>query len=319
MWVESRIRRWLTGSGADPSVRVRFWTDVDGRSSEDPRVRRTASQIGRTGWAATLLENQLSEGQWAAPGTSDVQLLRPRFASTHWITMVLSDLGMTRSDARIRRSAELLLAWRRRVLRAQDGELCFAGNATRTLIRFGYLEHPVVQRSIRWIVAAQKADGGWTCFRGSRSGSLDGWEGLAALAEIPESDRDPATRRSVERGAEFYLSRELRKAAGPRYAPWYRIRYPTHYYYDLLVGLRVLTRLGYGADPRLRPAVRWLRSKRRADGSWALDGVHPVTDLEEGPFVFRRPVYPLALEPPDRPSRWATVEALSVLRRVPGA
>ncbi|EQD40666.1 hypothetical protein B1A_16362, partial [mine drainage metagenome] len=87
-------------------------------------------------------------------------------------------------------------------------ELCVSGNVARSLIRFGYRDHPVVRTTLRWLVDTQKADGGWHCFR-SRTGTLDGWEGLAALAEIPEPERDGDVRRALERGAEFYLSRRL--------------------------------------------------------------------------------------------------------------
>ncbi len=291
-------------------------TEVEGRSRNDPETRRALRDVGRTGWAASLLETQLPDGGWGAPGDSALEVVRPRFLSTHWISIVLADLGMNRSDPRIRNAADVLLEWRRKVLRDKDGELCFAGNATRTLIRFGYLDHPVVHASIAWLVQAQKVDGGWTCYRRSRSGSLDGWEGLAALAEIPQDSRDGSVDRAIQRGAEFYLKRRLMKASGRRYPPWFRIHYPNHFYYDLLVGLRLLTRLGYGDDQRLGPALQWLRSKRRRDGTWALDGVHPTTDIEDGVYVFRQPVFPLMLESLQVPSQWATVEALAVLSRV---
>ncbi len=319
MRVAPRIRRWLSGPGSDPSVRYRYLVEVEGRSPDDAIARRVRKQIGREGWAASLLAKEVHDGRWVTPGTAPLEILRPRFASSHWVAVVLADLGMTRSDPRVRKLAEGLLRWRRAVLREKDAELCFGGNATRTLIRFGYLDHPVVQGSIEWLVRTQKSDGGWTCFPSSRTGSLDGWEGLAALAEIPETSRDAAVRSALERGAEFYLHRHLMDAPGPRYAPWFRIHYPNHYYYDLLVGLRILTKLGYGRDSRLRPALRWLRSKRRADGAWALDGTHPTVDDEDGVYVFRRPVFSLSLEAPTVSSRWATVEALSILRRVEDA
>ncbi len=318
MRVPSRLRTWLTGREADPSVRWRFFTEVEGRPERDPLVRRARRAIGRTGWAAGLLLGQFRDGHWVSPGSSGRELYRPKYVAANWRLIVLADLGMTSADPRVRRAADLLIRrWGLddKALSGRNGEVCITGNAVRTLIRFGYLEHPAVERSIRWLVRTQKRDGGWHCFR-SRVGTLDGWEALAAFAEIPESARDPSLRRSIERGAEFYLERRLMKEGKVRYPPWYRIHYPNHYYYDVLVGLRVLTRLGYGGDPRLAPALRWLRGKRRPGGTWALDVDHPDLASEHGGYSFEGPVYPLRLEPPGAPSRWATVEALSVLARV---
>ncbi|MCI4352344.1 MAG: terpene cyclase/mutase family protein [Thermoplasmata archaeon] len=239
---------------------------------------------------------------------------------TNWRAILLAELGMTRDDPRIRRTSELIMRrWTERgtdLLGGPDGEVCVTGNAARMLIRFGYLDHPVVQRSIAWLVRTQKPDGGWYCFPSS-SGSLDCWEGLAAFAEIPEDSREESVRRSIEWGAEFYLKRRLMNEGRVRYPPWFRIHYPNHYYYDLLVGLRVLTRLGYGSDPRIRPALRWLLGKRRQDGTWATDADHPDLDPRRGGYSFDEgPVWPLRLEPPNAPSRSATVEALGVLSRV---
>jgi len=112
------------------------------------------------------------------------------------------------------------------------------------------------------------------------------------------------------------------KEGTDRYPPWFRIHYPNHYFYDLLVGLRILTRLGYGADRRLGPALRWLRARQSPQGTWSLDAAHP--DLGPQPAGARNRewpndapvVYPLMLEPSHEPSQWATVEALSVLARV---
>jgi hypothetical protein len=131
---------------------------------------------------------------------------------------------------------------------------------------------------------------------------------------FPEDRREEGDRRSIARGGEFFLRHRLVEEGKGRYAPWFRIHYPDHSYYDVLVGLRILTRLGYGDDRRLAPALNWLRRKRLPGGEWALDAVVP--DLE--PALARvlyenETVYPMMLEPLHGPSQWATVEALSVL------
>lgn len=317
MRVSPRIRRWLTGPKSDPSVRARFLVEIDLRSPQDSKVRAASRTIGKKGWAASLLKTQFPDGHWVTPGTSASDLYVPKYIVTNWIAIVLADLGMTRADTRIRRTAEMILTrWGGRPdeLAGRHAEICITGNAVRTLVRFGYLDHPVVQRSIAWIVRTQKPDGGWHCFS-SRRGTLDSWEGLAALAEIPEDERDEPVRRSIERGAEFFLRRRLKDEGRVRYPPWFRIHYPNHYFYDVLVGLRILTRLGYGADPRMAPALRWLRQKRARDGTWALDAALPDLDAKLAGYQYRNVMFPMLLEPLHEPSQWATVEALSVLAR----
>ncbi|HTT72884.1 MAG TPA: prenyltransferase/squalene oxidase repeat-containing protein [Thermoplasmata archaeon] len=320
MRVSPRIREWLLGPASDPSVRWRFLSEVEGRPPTDARVRAARRAIGRSGWAEGILAHQFPDGRWATPGSSDPEIYRPKYISTYWRFLVLADLGMTRADPRIRHTAELVLRrWTEKgtdLLGGPESEICSVGNSVRALVRYGYLDHPVVQRCIDWTVRTQKRDGGWYCFPGRSSGSIDGWEGLAALAEIPEDARDDRVRRSIERGAEFFLRHRLMDEGSTRYPPWFRIHFPTHYYYDLLVGLRILTGLGYGADSRLRPALRWLLGKRRRDGTWALDADHPDLDPQHGGYVFDEgPVWPMRLEPPGEPSRWATGEALGVLSR----
>lgn len=318
MQVSPRVRRWLTGPKADPSVRARFYREVEGRPEDDAKVRAAVQEVGKSGWAASLLRQQFPDGHWTTPGTSDGELYRPKYTATNWNAIVLADLGMTGADPRIRAIAELLLdRWGGKDgdLSGENGEICVTGNAVRTLLGYGLLDHPAVQRSIAWIVRTQKADGGWHCFP-SRTGTLDAWEGLAALAEIPEARRDEPVRQALEKGAEFYLRRHLMKEAPVRYPPWYRVHYPNHYFYDLLVGLRILVRLGYGADRRLGPALRWLRSKRSRDGTWALDASHPDLDAKLAGYQYEEVLFPMRLEPLQAPSQWATVEALSVLARI---
>ena len=323
MPIAPTVRRWLTARDADPAVRARYWTEVEGRPASDPKVRAAVRARGRNDWAAWLLAGQFPDGHWVTPGSKGNDLYLPKYAVTNWRLIVLSDLGLTRRDPRVRRAAELVIdRWGRRKWplrpRPSDHEICILGNAVRYLVRFGYLDDPTVRSAIGTILRIQKPDGGWHCFP-SRSGTLDGWEGLAALAEIPEAERSDPVRRSIARGAEFFLKRRLMIEGRGRYPPWFRLHYPNHYYYDVLVGLKILTRLGYGADPRLGPALAWLAGKRARDGTWALDADHPDLDPERGGYAIRRPVLPLRLEPIGRPSRWATVEALSVLARVDAA
>lgn len=307
-----------------PGVRYRTLTELLHRPAGDPEVREARKEIPRRGWVAEILARRDPAGWWAR----EKNLYQPKYVSTNWNLLVLSDLGATRTIPEVRASCELWMD--RSPLKGGgvggnsngNGHHCFTGNMARALIRFGYGDDPRVRKALEWLVRTAHPKGGWTCWSFSDGPSpgrtLDSWEGLSAFAAYPRSKWTPAMRACVQRGAEFYLDRELHRQ-GAHYEPWYRFHYPVHYYYDLLVGLDVLTALGYGADPRLGFALELLRNKRRSDGRWNLDAVHP--DVEGPPARWYaahpkdRPT-PLAFEDVGRPSKMVTLTALRVLDAV---
>lgn len=137
----------------------------------------------------------------------------------------------------------------------------------------GFAEDRRVRKLFAWLLEDQREDGGWNCSQGT-PGTLDVWEPLAAFAALPRTARSAEMERSIARGAEFYLKRGLLREGRP-YSPWTRTHYPNYYFYDFLVGLEVLTRLGYGGDRRLKPALSILKKTRRGDGRWLLGRSHP--------------------------------------------
>ncbi len=314
------VMDWLL-EGNQPAVRFYALTDLLGRSEDDPEVRAARARIPKVGWARTLLARQGPDGYWERREPRTVKeylyfLWFPEFSATIWSAMVLADLGLTARDPRIRRTAERIFDYKlglSSMINLYHEEMCAVGNAARTLTRFGYADDPRVGRLYDWILEDQRSDGGWNCSQGT-PGTLERWEPLAALAALPRSERSGRMERSIARGAEFYLRRRLFRE-GPRYAPWFRFHYPNHYFYDILVGLDLLTRLGYADDPRLRPALKILMGKRRRDGTWAIDRANPDAPPSLLHLHVRR-VRRLQLEPPGRPSKWVTLTALRVLKRV---
>ncbi len=316
MSVPAPLQDWLLHD-SDPSVRHRVLTKLLDRGEDDSEVENARAEIGRKGWVAEILRTQHSGGQWDTAGDSARDLYVPKYIATNWRLIVLAELGANRFTPGIERGVRLFLdrfSNAEDQLGGKDSEVCFTGNAVRMLVGLGFAEEPAVQRSIDWLVATQKEDGGWHCDPNETRGTLDGWEALAAFATLPETLRTEAVRRSVERGAEFYLDRGLLREGSEEYAPWKRLHYPTHYYYDFLVGLDMLTSLGYSSDPRLIPSLRLLEDRRNPDGSWNLDALHPDLPASE-PYQLRTPYYPFALEAAGRPSRWITTTAAIVLRR----
>ncbi len=298
-----------------PSMRYFALTRLLGRAEDDPEVQATKEMIPRRGWAADILSKMNPDGWWV----SDDSWYRPKYLSTNWMLLILSDLGIGKEDRRIRKACD---RWIDRFSRedggfAMDGakksHLCIVGNTARALLRFGYIDHPKILSALEWLVKNRDKNGGWSCFGSGRN--LDSWEGMSAFAEFPRQSWNSGMQRAVEQGAEFYLERELHKQ-GAEYRPWYRFHYPVHYYYDLLVGLDFMTSLGYRDDPRLRYALELLRAKRRPDGTWNLDAVHPDLEGALAKWYAKQPPTPFALETPGEPSKMITLKAMQVLSRV---
>ncbi|HYA57663.1 MAG TPA: hypothetical protein VEH57_04265 [Thermoplasmata archaeon] len=315
-----RVIEWLLEKN-QPAVRYRALVDLLGRREDDPEVKEARSKIGLVGWAADQLRQQKPKGFWESREPRNVSeyvdfLYFPPYHATNWRALVLAELGLDSTDPRIRKIAELMFQYKLRFSSPFNffhEEVCISANSARMLTRFGYGDDPRVRKLYDWLIEDQREDGGWNCSQG-RPGTLDSWEALAAFATIPRAARSPRMSRAIERGAEFYLDRHLFHE-GKRYAPWFRFHYPNHYFYDILVGLDVLTQLGFVDDRRLRPALDILRKKRQRDGRWLLDRVHP--DLGPGLKIYSdmKKVRPLVLEPAGEPSKWITLRALTVLRR----
>lgn len=318
-----KVLDWLLEPD-QPSIRYLTLTQLLGKKDTDSEVREAKARIPTTGWVAEILSRRDPAGWWVRPRG----WLEPRFLGTNWNMLALSDLGASRETPEVRASSEFWMA--SAPLRGGGvggfgkgkGHHCYTANMARALIRLGYGDDPRVRKTLEWLVRTAHPKGGWTC-RFSTDGpatsrSLDAWEGLSAFAAYPRSKWTPAMKACVERGAEFFLDRELHRQ-GERYDPWYRFHWPVHYYYDLLVGLGVLTALGYGGDKRLGFALDLLKKKQRKDGRWDLDAVQPDPSPEAAKWYAEHPKQrptPLAFETPGKPSKMITLRALTVLSRI---
>jgi hypothetical protein len=310
------VMDWLTAPD-QPAVRYLAMRDLlDVRGGE---LREAWTQIPSRGWVRQILDKRLPGGYWV----DGSDLYRPKYLSTNWMLLALSDLGVTRELSWLADSAEM---WRDAYARPDGGfdtpgseksELCLVGNTARALVNLGYADDPKVASAFGWLVSNQRPNGGWDCF--GRDGVIDGWEGMSAFSAYPRQKWTRSMKRAVDRGLEFYLERHLLRE-GRRYDPWYRLHFPYHYYYDLLVGLEFVSALGMGDDPRAASAVRLLRKKRLPDGRWLMDAVHPDA-LNAGRLPRWWPKYkarltPFSLEAAGQPSRMITLRALKVLRRL---
>ena len=318
----SPVINWLLEEN-QPSVRYLALTELLGKPEKDSDVRSAKRNITKVGWAKEILDKQLPGGFWY----HEKSLFNPIYPATFWMILILSDLGLTKEESRVAQASEL---WMERNATKDGGfsesgkaggHLCITGNSARALVKFGYVDHPKVTRAFEWIVKNQAEKGGWSCwnFGEKRTGrTLDSWEPLSAFAVYPRQKWTRSMKLACEKGAEFFLERELHNQ-GARYEPWYRFHYPIHYYYDLLVGLDFMTALGYSSDKRLEYAISLLKKKRRRDGRWNLDEINPDPESPQGKWDKENPERastPFVVEKPGQPSKMITLTALKILSRI---
>jgi hypothetical protein len=318
---------WLLGDD-DPSVRYFVLTEILDMDGGDALVREAKDEIMRTGAVPAILDRQNSEGYWETPE----RFYTAKYRGTVWQLIILAALGADGGDERIKRACEWILE------NSQDPDSggfsqasnagtsggrhsgvipCLTGNLVWSLIRFGYLEDPRVQRGINWITRYQRFDDGienvpkgWPYDRyemcwGKHTCHMGVVKALKALAELPENKRSDAVKATIEKGAEYLLSHHVYKRshdlARVSRPSWRRFEFPLMYQTDVLEVLDILTNLGYG-DERMREAVDLVESKQDDSGRWRL----------ERTFNGR---FQVDIEEKGKPSRWITQRALRVLKR----
>lgn len=330
----------------NPSVRYFTLRDILGKSRRDFEVVNAKRAIIGSWAVKKILERQNPEGYWEDPYGPYI----PKYKSTYWQIMILGQLGLDQKDSRVRRACERIFdlqlpqggfssntdegSRKEYEFQKQKGKelpsidefasslvhehqySCLTGNLSAALIRIGYEADPRVKRALEWLMSVQNKDGGWLCpyWRAHVRDSHGCFYGticpLEAFSELKEEHLTSEMKRSIEKGSEFLLRHRLFKADHHDFkvinSSWLKLGFPFFYGYNILRGLDVLTRLGYLKDDRLADAIDVLLEKRQKDGKWILEN-SPTGRMH------------VNIEAKGKPSKWITLIALRVLRRLRSA
>jgi hypothetical protein len=317
---------WLLESDPEqPGVRYFALRDLLDRPEDDPEVQAAGAAIMATGPVPAILDAQYPEGYWVKPGGG----YSPKYRSTVWQIIFLAELGADPADERVRRGCEYLLGHAIAVNGAFSAYQkpvpsgcipCLNGNLLHALLRLGYADDERVVAALDWLARAVTGEGGFRYLKSGTSGpdfacsangaQPCGWganKALRALLAVPSPRRTPAVERALEAGAEFLLSRDPAAAdyayTGRVSSTWFKLGFPLTYWSDVLETAGVLVDLGYGDDPRLANALQFVLDKQDDRGRWKLENAlsgKMWADIEE-----KR-----------KPSKWVTLRALRVLKRV---
>jgi len=338
--------QWLLEK-ENPSVRYFTLRDILGREEKDSEVKEAKAAIPTYEVIEKMFAKQKSEGCWEDPENP----YHPKYKATYWQIMILGQLRMDKNHERVQQACEFILnlqldeggfssytreraleeyEWMRtktalkerlqpepstwaQSLVTEHQYSCLTGNVCAALLRMGYGVDSRVMKALNWLVKIQNRDGGWLCpywkahIKDIHSCFYGTICPLEAFSELPEKNCTSGIRQAIERGAEFLLMHRLFKADHHGYKvinrQWLKFSFPWFSGYNVLRGLSVLTKLGYTEDERLKDAVELLLQKRCPDGTWLLENA-PTGRMQAN------------IETVGKPSKWITLIALRVLKRL---
>jgi hypothetical protein len=337
---------WLL-ENENPSIRYFTLLDLFDKKETDSEIREAKAAIPSSKTVTKILAKQKARGYWEQAEKPYV----PKYKSTYWQLMIFGQLGIDKGDKRVQRACEFVFnlqlhegafsshtresaleeyewmrtrttlkeklqlepdAWADSLVKEHQYS-CLTGNLSAAMLRIGYGDDARLQKALNWLVKIQNRDGGWLCpywkahvkdTHGCFYGTICP---LEAFSEARETERSPQMKTAIEKGAEFLLMHRLYKADHHGYKVinrhWLRLSFPWFYGYDILRGLSVVTKLGYVDDDRLIDAVKVLIHKRQPDGTWLLEGT-PIGRMQAN------------IEAVGAPSKWITLNALKVLKRL---
>ena len=336
---------WLLEDNNPP---VRFFTmrNLLDYKKNDSELILAQEQIESYKPIQKIFDAQQPEGYWESKDTPYL----PKYKASYWQLMLLGIFGLGKDNPRIqhafnhiskfqhpdggfseymeegaRRDYDYLRSrnlkrkkeypefakWAPEKIREMQLS-CLTGNMSLALIRLGYREHDVVKKALQWLVKIQFEDGGWLCpYWGAHKNDTHACfmgtiTPLDAFSEIPKNLRNREIRNAIQTGAEFLLMHRLYKADHHNFEViserWLKLCFP-QFFYDILRGLDVVTKLGFSSDNRIDDALGVILSKVNSRGQWTMECTY--TGRVHG-----------AIEQKDRPSKWITLTALKVLKRV---
>jgi hypothetical protein len=309
---DSSVLNWLLEE-EEPSVRYRTLTELLGRGSDDPEVRRAKAQVAMSKPVTKLFSKMHPDGYWCyvdertgkALGSGVTYL---DYVTTHFNLAFLSELGLDREDPRLSLAADRYLN-----LQQPDGDFhghfsCLYTYNLRSFVRMGYKDDPRVRRTMELMLATERPDGGYLCdhhegkhaTRPTKSCIRGSVKALVAFAELPGLWNSSRCRKLVS----YFLRRRVyfqtQRQTQPATREITSTIFPFVWRASFLEALYALSVLGYGRAPELADAWALLETKMNDEGRYITDWTPPRSHFK-----------------PDkrgRPSKWVTLYAKLALK-----
>lgn len=312
----------------NPSVRYYALKDIIGKPEDDAEVQNARQEIMQTGMVCDILDRQ-REPAYLKTYPS---FYTSKYKGLVWQLIVLAELG-AKANSQIKEQCAYLLNNSQEkehggfamhtAAKAGGGRItevipCLTGNMVWSLIRFGYLDDPGVQKGIGWITRYMRFNDGvevdpqvppydrYEICWGKHTCHMGIVKALKALSIIPEEERTGEINDTIQKAAEFILMHHIHKRSHDvsrvSKPGWLKFGFPLMYQTDALEILDILTGLGI-QDSRMDDAIHIVLSKQDETGRWKVENTYNSDRLL------------IPFEQKGAQSKWITLRAMRVLKR----
>ncbi|MHA1727549.1 MAG: hypothetical protein ACTSWY_02310 [Promethearchaeota archaeon] len=282
MKIPKNVTDWLLEE-ENPSIRYRTMRELQAVPESNQKLKITKKQIISYQPVKNMLDAMHPEGYWEQINPrskkhygKNVEYMRD---TTHFILAYLAELGMTRKEPKIEKSANRYLS-----LQQADGDFfrhfsCLYGLNIRTFILLGFKDDPRLKKTINLMKKSVRYDNGYLCDthegkrkrRPVKSCVRGSAKVLYSIGELPELWDELFSKKIVD----YFLNRNIlykttdpetyiRKDAGSTIFPFY-------WGFGLIDVLLPLAKMGYGKDPRMESAWDILARHKTEEGKYILD------------------------------------------------
>lgn len=290
---------WLL-EPANPSVR--YWTLVDilDRPADDSEVQETRAAVLEQPLVKELFGLQHPKGFW---GEDETKPHTAQGAVT--VLSLLHTLGVP-PDLRTAAGCDSLLKNSQnacggfsmtRTLRSGIFP-CTTGEHLPFLVYFGFGNDPRVQAAFTFLIEDMSKDSALNCGRYQHQDCL--WGAIAGLKGLSVLPTDMQSSQSKE--VTTRLASALLNAAydfNGEHKRWLTFGVPR--VWDLISALKVVVYIGYTQNDNFEPLLQRIMLKQDSQGRWLCGSVSRTWPLEKR----------------GQPSKWVTLDALRMLKRIP--
>ena len=277
--------QWLLESDL-ASIRYLSLKNLLNKAGNDPEVKAAFQAIQSEGPVPEILDAQAAKGQWEKVG----HYYTYKYTSTHWSMLLLSELQVDPANQKFQNGVDYMLDATKEVIynglhgiapkdkRSLDvgkSDLtCLWSNILRYCLYAGRWDDERLQNMIQFSALAARDRDGYCNHNGNLSCIWGVLRTLWAFALIPENKRSDLVQQAMQRGVDFLVNDyDLTKANYPTPADaphevWFKPAFPLFYQSDILMALRVLAELDQLHQPKAQPALDWLESLRKKEGTW---------------------------------------------------